>query len=166
MLLARRLVEAGVRFVTVYDGQYNGQDANWDAHANVFDRLKNHLIPPADRAFAALIHDLRVRSLLDETLIVTMGEFGRTPKINAGAGRDHWPYCYTVTLAGGGIRGGTTFGSSDKFGAYPVTDPVTPADLAATLYWRFGLDPAHEIHDLTDRPYKLAEGQPIKTLFQ
>ena len=164
-LLARRLVEAGVRFVTVYDGQYNGQEANWDAHSDVFGRLKNNLIPPADQAFATLISDLSGRGLLEETLVIAMGEFGRTPKINASAGRDHWPHCYSMILAGGGVRGGTIFGSSDKFGAYPDTEPVTPADVAATLYWRFGLDPAHEIHDLTGRPYKLADGQPMQALF-
>ena len=165
-LLARCLVEAGVRFVTVYDGQYNGQEANWDAHSNVFGRLKNDLIPPADQALATLISDLSDRRLLDETLVIAMGEFGRTPKINASAGRDHWPNCYSVILAGGGVQGGSSFGSSDKFGAYPDTDPVTPADLAATLYWRFGLDPAQEIRDLTGRPYKLADGQPIQALFR
>ena len=141
MLLARRLVDAGVRFVTVYDGQHNGQVANWDAHENVFGRLKNDLVPPADQAFAALIDDLVARGLLDETLVIAMGEFGRTPKINGNAGRDHWPHCYSVVFAGGGIRGGTTFGTSDRFGAYPDTEAVTPADLSATLFWRFGIDP-------------------------
>ena len=165
VLLARRLVEAGVRFVTVFDGQHNGQDANWDAHANVFGRLKNDLIPPAAQAFAALIDDMNGSGLLEETLVISMGEFGRTPKINASAGRDHWPNCYSVVLAGGGTTGGITFGSSDKFGAYPDTDAVTPADLAATLFWRFGLDPEHEIRDLTGRPYKLADGKPIRALF-
>ena len=164
-LLARRLVEAGVRFVTVYDGQHNGQEANWDAHSNVFGRLKNDLIPPADQAFATLITDLGDRGLLEETLVIAMGEFGRTPKVNASAGRDHWPHCYSVVLAGGGVQGGFTFGSSDKFGAHPDADPVTPADLAATLFWRFGLDPAREVRDLTNRPYRLADGQPIRALF-
>jgi len=165
VLLARRLVEAGVRFVTVYDGQHNGQLANWDAHESVFPRLKNDLLPPADQAFPALIDDLTGRGLLEETLVIAMGEFGRTPKINGTAGRDHWPHCYSVILAGGGVRGGITFGSSDKLGAYPDTDAVTPADLAATLFWRLGLDPAREIIDLTGRPYKLADGQPIRALF-
>ena len=165
VLLARRLVEAGVRFVTVYDGQHNGQTANWDAHADVFGRLKNDLIPPADQSFAALIDDLSSRGLLEETLVIAMGEFGRTPKINGNAGRDHWPNCYSVVLAGGGIRGGSIFGSSDKLGAYPDSDAVSPADLAATLFWRFGLDPVQEMVDLTGRPYKLAEGQPIRALF-
>jgi hypothetical protein len=165
VLLARRLVEAGVRFITVFDGQYNGQTANWDAHENVFGRLKNDLVPPADQAFAALINDLHSRGLLDETLVIAMGEFGRTPKINGNAGRDHWPHCYSVILAGGGVRGGITLGTSDKFGAYPETDAVTPADLAATLFQRFGLDAAREMNDLTGRPYKLADGQPIRALF-
>ncbi len=165
MLLARRLVESGVRFVTVYDGQYNGQEANWDAHSSVFPRLKDNLLPPADRAFAALIDDLSGRGLLEETLVIAMGEFGRTPKINGTAGRDHWPYCYSVILAGGGVRGGITFGSSDKLGAYPDTDAVTPGDLAATLFWRLGLDPTREMIDLTGRPYKLADGQPIRAIF-
>jgi hypothetical protein len=165
VLLARRLVEAGVRFITVYDGQYNGQTANWDSHENVFGRLKNDLAPPADQSFAALITDLANRGLLEETLVIAMGEFGRTPKINAKAGRDHWPNCYSVVLAGGGVRGGITFGSSDKLGAYPDSDGVSPGDLAATLFWRFGLNPAQDIVDLTGRPYTLAIGRPISTLF-
>ena len=166
VILARRLVEAGVRFVTVYDHSVNGQLANWDAHADVFPRLKNDLIPPADRAFAALIDDLTDRGLLDSTLVVAVGEFGRTPKINGTAGRDHWPYCYSAVLAGGGIRGGTVFGASDKFGAYPDRDPVTPGDLAATLFRRFGLDPQSEIRDLTGRPQPIADGRPIRGLFE
>ncbi len=165
MLLARRLVEAGVRFVTVYDGQHNGQLANWDSHENVFPRHKDDLLPPADRAFASLIDDLSARGLLDDTLVIAMGEFGRTPKVNKTAGRDHWPYCYTIILAGGGVRGGIAYGASDKLGAYPDADAVTPADLAATLFWRLGLDPAREIIDLTGRPYKLADGRPIRAVF-
>jgi hypothetical protein len=165
MLLARRLIEAGVRFVTVYDGQHNGQLANWDSHADNFPRHKDDLLPPADRAFAALIDDLTARGLLDETLVIAMGEFGRTPKINGTAGRDHWPYCYSVILAGGGVRGGIAYGSSDKLGAYPDADAVTPSDLAATLFWRLGLDPAREMIDLTGRPYKLADGRPIRAVF-
>jgi uncharacterized protein (DUF1501 family) len=165
VLLARRLVEAGVRFITVFDGQYNGQTANWDAHENVFGRLKNDLIPPADQAFSALVDDLCCRGLFEQTLVIAMGEFGRTPKINGNSGRDHWPNCYSVVLAGGGVRGGITYGSSDKLGAYPDADPVTPADLAATLFQRFGLDPAQEMNDLTGRPYKLADGQPIQPIF-
>jgi hypothetical protein len=166
MLLARRLVEAGVRFVTVYDHKTNGQLANWDAHEDVFPRHKNDLLPPADRAFAALIDDLTDRGLLGSTLVIALGEFGRTPKINARAGRDHWPFCYSAVLAGGGTRGGRVYGASDKLGAYPDTDGVSPADLAATLFWRFGLDPDTEIQDLAGRPYRLAEGQPLRALFE
>ena len=165
VLLARRLVEAGVRFVTVYDHEINGQLANWDAHADVFPRLKNDLLPPTDRALAALVNDLTARGLLDSTLVIAMGEFGRTPKINPSGGRDHWPNCYSVVMAGGGVAGGRMYGASDKLGAVPDLDGVSPADLAATLFWRFGLDPDSEIRDLTGRPYRLAEGQPIKALF-
>ena len=164
-LLARRLVEAGVRFVTVYDGQYNGQTANWDSHEDIFSRLKNDLAPPADQALAALIDDLTGRGMLEETLVIAMGEFGRTPKVNGNAGRDHWPNCYTVLLAGGGIHGGITFGTSDKLGAYPDTNAVTPADLAATLFWRFGLEITREMIDLMGRRYQLADGQPVRALF-
>ena len=160
LLLARRLVEAGVPFVNVYD--YKQQGKNWDSHAKNFEYLKNHLLPPADQGFAALIEDLDERGLLDTTLVVAVvGEFGRTPKINEGAGRDHWPDCYTAVLAGGGIKGGFVYGSSDRIGAYPETDPVTPADLAATIFTLFGIDPASEIHDPTGRPFRVAEGRPL-----
>ena len=151
--------------MTVYDHQVNGQLANWDAHADVFPRHKDDLLPPADRAFAALIDDLTDRGLLDSTLVIALGEFGRTPKINAQAGRDHWPYCYSAVLAGGGVRGGTVYGASDKIGAYPDRDGVSPGDLAATLLWRFGLDPTTEVLDLSGRPYRLAEGEPLCALF-
>ncbi len=165
LLLARRLVESGVRFVNVNDKIRNGQLENWDSHENNFGRLKNDLLPPADQAFAALIEDLTERGLLESTLVIAMGEFGRTPQINKSGGRDHWPDCYTVVLAGGGVRGGSVYGASDKIGAYPASDPVTPGDLAATLFWRFGLDPAAHIRDLTGRPYRLADGEPIRKLF-
>lgn len=163
LLLARRLVEAGVSFVNVYD--FRVQGANWDTHAGNFDRLKGYLLPPLDQALSALIEDLDQRGLLDSTLVVALGEFGRTPKINATAGRDHWPDCYSAVLAGGGIRGGTVYGASDPIGAYPASDPVTTGDLAATIFWRFGIDPAAEIHDSTNRPYRLAEGEPVQGLF-
>ena len=165
LLLARRLVEAGVRFVNVNDKIHNGQLANWDSHENNFGRLKNDLLPPADQAFSALIEDLASRSLLDSTLVIALAEFGRSPKINKAAGRDHWPDCYSIVLAGGGITGGAVYGSSDHFGAYPANDPVGPGDLAATIFWLFGLDPATELRDFNDRPYRLAEGDPIRRLF-
>jgi hypothetical protein len=163
LLLARRLVEGGVNFVAAYDGQTNGQDANWDSHEKLFSRHRE-LIPPSDQAFSALIEDLTERGLLESTLVVAMGEFGRTPKINKSAGRDHWPDCYTAVLAGGGVRGGQVYGASDKIGAYPARDPVTPADLAATIFWQFGIDPDTEVRDQTARPYRLAEGQPLVSL--
>lgn len=163
VLLARRLVEAGVPFVNVYDFRQQGQ--NWDSHANNFAEHKDRLLPPADKSYAALIEDLDDRGLLDSTLVVALGEFGRTPKINGNAGRDHWPDCYSITVAGGGVRGGTIFGASDKLGAYPVLHPVTPADLAATIYWRFGLDPHTIIQDQIGRPHRLADGKPITSLF-
>ena len=165
MLLARRLVQAGVRFVNVNDKVRNGQLANWDSHQNNFGRLKDDLLPPADQALAALIDDLDAHGLLASTLVIALAEFGRTPRINKDAGRDHWPDCFSIVLAGGGVQGGAVYGASDRFGAYPAADPVTPGDLAATLYWRFGLDPATEVRDLTGRPYPLATGQPLRRLF-
>jgi hypothetical protein len=163
LLLARRLVEAGVPFVNVYDFKQQGQ--NWDSHTKNFEQHRDFLLPPADQALSVLIDDLDQRGLLDTTLVVGLGEFGRTPKINGVAGRDHWPDCYSVVLAGGGVKGGYVHGASDKFGAYPDRDGVTPADLAATIFWRFGLDPASEIHDELGRPYPIAEGKPIRDLF-
>jgi hypothetical protein len=163
LLLARRLVEAGVPFVNVYDFKQQGQ--NWDAHFKCANQHKTHLLPQADQALSALIEDLDARGLLDSTLVVAMGEFGRTPQINRDGGRDHWPDCYTVLLAGGGVHGGAVYGSSDRIGAYPATEPVTPGDLAATIYWRFGIDAATEIHDRTGRPHRLATGDPLRPLF-
>lgn len=163
LLMARRLVEAGVPFVNVHD--FRQQGVNWDSHANVFGKNRDYLLPPADQALAALIEDLDERELLDSTLVVAMGEFGRSPKINKEAGRDHWPDCYSAVLAGGGVQGGSVYGSSDKLGAYPDLDPTTPGDLAATIFWRFGIDPASEIRDATGRPYKVADGTPLRRLF-
>ncbi len=164
LLLARRLVEAGVPFVNVYDFKQQGQ--NWDAHFKVFNQHKAHLLPAADQGLSALVEDLDQRGLLETTLVVALGEFGRTPRINKDGGRDHWPDCYSAVFAGGGVRGGFVWGASDKIGAYPASDPVTPADVAATIYWRFGIDPATEVHDAGGRPYKLSEGQPLRKLFR
>lgn len=164
LLLARRLVEGGVNFVTVYDGQHNGQEANWDSHQNIFARHRQ-LLPFADQAFSAFVDDLHQRGLLDSTLIVALGEFGRTPRINSSGGRDHWPDCFTAVLAGGGVTGGSVYGASDRIGAYPAVDPVTPADLTATILWRFGIDSGLEVRDQTDRPFRLAEGTPLTRLF-
>jgi hypothetical protein len=165
LLLARRLVEAGVRMVNVNDKIHNGQLANWDSHENNFNRLKDDLLPTADQAFSALIEDLDARGLLASTLVIALAEFGRTPRINHLAGRDHWPDCYSIVLAGGGVRGGAVYGASDRQGAFPTSDPVTPGDVAATLFWRFGIRPETEIRDLTGRPYRVADGTPICKLF-
>ena len=163
LLVARRLVEAGVPFVTVNDYRQQGQ--NWDAHAKCASQHKNHLLPIADRSLTALVRDLDARGLLDSTLVVAMGEFGRTPKINSAAGRDHWSHCYTVLFAGGGVQGGAVHGASDRFGAHPDRDGVTPGDLAATIYWRFGIDHAAEIHDPLGRPWRIATGEPVRGIF-
>jgi hypothetical protein len=163
LLLARRLVEAGVPFVNVYDFKQQGQ--NWDAHFKCAHQHKEHLLPLADQSLSALIEDLDARGLLDSTLVVAMGEFGRTPKINGDGGRDHWPHCYTALLAGGGVKGGAVYGASDRIGAYPAADPVTPGDLAATIFQRFGLDPATEVKDTAGQPHRLAAGEPIGKLF-
>jgi uncharacterized protein (DUF1501 family) len=163
VLLARRLVEAGVRIVNVNVGDQQNE-WYWDDHKNNFAGHKKKLAP-FDQAFSALVEDLHDRGLLDSTLVMTLGEFGRTPKINADAGRDHWPDCYSAVLAGGGVNAGQIYGASDRAGAYPVSDPVGPADLAATLFSRFHLDPATEIYDRTGRPFRLAEGKPISGLF-
>ncbi len=159
LLLARRMVEAGVPFVNVYDFKQQGQ--NWDSHADGFRQLKDHLLPAFDRGLSALIEDLAERGLLDSTLVVSVGEFGRTPKVNGSGGRDHWPFCYTALLAGGGVRGGVVHGSSDATGAYPDEHPVTPGDLCATVLERFGLSSTQQVHDATGRPWPAADGLPI-----
>jgi hypothetical protein len=161
LLLARRLVESGVRFVNVNDKITNGQLANWDSHQDNFPRLKDDLLPPADQAFSALIEDLEARGLLESTLVVALAEFGRTPRVNASGGRDHWPDCYSILLAGGGFPGGAVHGASDKLGAYPDADPVTPGDLAATIFAAFGIDPETLVHDALGRPYPVAAGRPL-----
>ncbi|MGE0374169.1 MAG: DUF1501 domain-containing protein [Planctomycetaceae bacterium] len=166
-LLARRLIESGVRFVTLCTGRRIEQ--TWDGHRQHFDLLRKSILPYFDRAFSTLLADMHDRGLLEETLVVVMGEFGRTPKIgqvtsSAGAtsaGRDHWPHCYTVMLGGAGIRGGYVHGSSDKEAAYPASNPVTPEDIAATIYHALGIDPSTTITDPLNRPHHLALGNPI-----
>lgn len=168
-LLARRLVEAGTRFVTVYFSSGIGGKGSegWDTHQDNFTDLKNRLLPVTDQTVPTLIEDLRSRGLLDETLVIWMGEFGRGPKIGDrdGKGRNHWPECYTVMMAGGGVTGGAIFGASDPHGAYPSADPVRPDDIAATLYWALGIDPATEVYDTQHRPLPITNGQPISALF-
>jgi hypothetical protein len=160
-LLARRLVEAGVRFVTTV----NGPSIIWDTHKNNFRLLKTRLVPPMEQAFAALLDDLADRGLLENTLVIWMGDFGRTPRINKDAGRDHWPQCYSVVLAGGGIRGGQVYGESDRHGAFPRTNPVSPADIHATVFTALGYDPhAITYQSPEGRPFPLSEGTAIREL--
>jgi uncharacterized protein (DUF1501 family) len=162
-LLARRLVEAGIALVSVY-WHYEGPSDSpvWDTHENNFRHLRERLGPPADRAVAALMRDLAERGLLDETLVVCMGEFGRTPKVNAKGGRDHWPAVQSLLLAGGGIRGGSVFGASDRYGAYPADKPTTPAAVAATILHLLGVPGDLEIRDRSNRPIPTCLGTPIQ----
>jgi hypothetical protein len=170
LLLTRRLIEAGVRVVTVCTGAR--YDQAWDTHRHHFPLLKRSILPMFDRGFSALLEDLHQRGLLEETLVVAMGEFGRTPRVgqitsSAGAdkgGRDHWPHCYTVLFAGGGLPGGAIYGASDAHAAYPARDPVTPQDVTATVYRALGIDPSTIIRDPLDRPHFLSTGTPIRAL--
>ena len=172
-LLARRLIEAGVPFVTVYSPVQRIEGVSWDTHRNNFPLLKDTLLPPADRSFSALLEDMDQRGLLKETLVIWMGEFGRTPKVgytqsnntNNVTGRDHHPHCYTILLAGAGVQAGTYFGKSDKDGWYPSERPVHTGDLGATIYDAFGIDPHQDIHDRLGRPHRLIEGSPVGGLF-
>jgi hypothetical protein len=168
-LLARRLVEAGCKFVNVYFsnsiGGGAGKSGGWDTHGfrgNPMNPiLKNYLLPTADQTLPTLLEDLDERGLLDTTLVLWMGEFGRTPRINNTAGRDHWPNCYTALLAGGGVKRGYVHGGSDRSGAYPTGDVVRPEDLAATVFALLGIDPTMEIHDALNRPFPAAKGDPV-----
>ena len=158
-LLARRLVEGGVRFVTI-----NAARAIWDTHSDNFNRCEKVLLPEFDAAFATLMDDLHQRGLLESTLVVVSGEFGRTPKVNPNAGRDHWPQVFSVVLAGAGIRGGQVYGSSDAVGGEPKDNPVSMEDLTATIYDQLGIDPDMEYLTPTNRPVRLANrGKPIRT---
>jgi hypothetical protein len=165
-LLARRLIEAGTRLVHInwvrHDNGPGGQ--GYDSHRNHLEWSRTELMPPTDAAFTSLVEDLAERGLLDETLVIMMGEFGRTPRFNSAGGRDHWPNCFSLVLAGGGIRGGQVLGSSDRGGAYPTSNPVSPQDLMATLYDRLGVDPHTIVHDVQQRPHALVEGTPLGML--
>jgi hypothetical protein len=166
-LLARRLIEAGVRLVHVnwvrHDNGPGGQ--GYDSHRDHLNWARTELLPPTDRAFAALVQDLAERNMLNETLIVVMGEFGRTPRFNVNGGRDHWPNCFSIMLAGGGIHGGQVIGASDRIGALPSTNPVHPQDLTATLYELMGIDPHTTIYDQQSRPLPLVEGEPLRGIY-
>jgi hypothetical protein len=163
VLLARRLIEAGTRVACV--SWAPDANATWDTHGNNFPALKHTLLPQLDAAVATLLRDLAERGLLRLTLVVVMGEFGRSPKVNAAAGRDHWNYCYGLLLAGGGIKAGVVHGSSDRIGARPSSNPVTPADVVATIYHCLGIASDLELQDRLGRPFQLVPwGSPIREL--
>jgi hypothetical protein len=164
VLLARRLVEHGVQLVNV--NWHNDGKAFWDTHGDNFNRHQNELIPPADQALTALLTDLSDRGLLDETIVAWVGEFGRRPQISEGTnGREHWPYCYSGLLAGGGIAGGAIYGSSDRHAAYPASNAVSPQDYAATILHALGIPPSLVLADPAGRPHQAYAGKPIEALF-
>jgi uncharacterized protein (DUF1501 family) len=178
VLMARRLVEAGVPFVTVFSKEDPKLDAlcksggSWDTHGNNFNCLRDHLLPEFDRYYSALLEDLHERGLLESTLVLINSEMGRAPKIGdvrsggtKGAGRDHWTHCMSVLFAGGGIKGGQTYGTSDKVAAYPNEKAVAPEDIAKTVYHAMGIDDLEAV-DREGRPFNLMpEGAPIRELF-
>ena len=162
-LMARRLIEAGVRFTTVHYDCVDGY--SWDSHRNS-DDVKQHLLPTFDQGCSALLEDLDERGLLDETLVVAIGEMGRTPKANNVWGRDHWSTCFPALIAGAGIRGGSVYGKTDSHAAYPEEKPVSPEDLAKTIYWALGIDPEMMLTDREGRPHLIVEsGRPVTELF-
>ena len=161
-LLARRLAEAGVPVVNVH--YCRTPTGSWDTHAKHFTQMKESLCPTFDQAFAALVTDLDERGLLDRTLVVANAEFGRTPKVNGGAGRDHWPFVYSIALAGGGVGRGVVYGSSDKAAAFPASHPHDPRDVAATVYHLLGVPADTVVRDQASRPHQLVIGQKIDGL--
>lgn len=162
-VLARRLIEAGVPMVNV--SYCHTPSGSWDTHSDNFNKMKKSLAPTLDAALHGLFNDLKERGLLDEVLVVVNAEFGRTPAINARAGRDHWPWVYSLALAGAGIRPGTIYGASDNAAAYPAESPRTQADFAATLYHLLGIAADTILHDQTNRPHQLVIGQPVAEVF-
>ncbi|NBO92544.1 MAG: DUF1501 domain-containing protein, partial [Planctomycetia bacterium] len=165
-LLARRLAEAGAKFINVYFSRsIGGCTGGWDTHGfgdkPMYPILDKYLLPMLDQTLPTLIEDLEARGLLDTTLIVWVGEFGRTPRINKLAGRDHWPQCYPALLCGAGVKRGHVFGASDRLGAYPDSDPVRPEDLSATMFHLLGLRPETEVRDALNRPLPISPGQVI-----
>lgn len=159
-LLARRLVAAGVRFVTLSNGYYK-----WDHHAKVFENLGDRYLPELDAALATLLEDLHSRGMLDTTLVIATGEFGRTPEINVNAGRDHWPNVFSILVAGAGVPGGQVFGSSDTDGMYVRDQPVEIPDLVASIYKKVGVEFSKEYVTNIGRPFRIGEGKPLPFLF-
>ena len=181
-LLARRLAEAGVPWTTVFfNHNIRGQDSHvgetdhygWDTHNDIFQDLRDHLLPRFDRTFSALIEDLDQRGMLDDTLVVCMGEFGRAPVVaveknfagRGAPGRKHWAGCYSVVLAGAGVGRGGVYGGSDRHAAYPADRPVSPGELAATMFHALGIDADTHYHDLNDRPVRMTTGEPVLGVF-
>jgi len=168
-LLARRLVEAGAKFVTVYfSDSIGGQSTvsgGWDTHGfnntRMYPIIEKYHLPITEQTLPTLLTDLDERGLLETTLVVWVGEFGRTPKINENVSRDHWPQCYTALLAGGGVKRGFVHGESDKYSMYPARDPVRPDDLTATIYHLLGIDPHTEVHNAANRPLRITDGEPV-----
>lgn len=160
LLMARRLVEAGVTYITVHtESKGNG---HWDTHSNNFNMLQNLRLPFVDRSLTALLQDLKDRGLWASTLVVMMGDMGRSPKVNKSAGRDHWPQCGFCFLAGGGVKSGFVLGTSDAQAAYPKDRPVSPGDICATIYHLLGIDPSTMVPDSTNRPHSITHGgQPV-----
>jgi hypothetical protein len=170
-LLARRLVEAGVRFVTINTFITVFDEITWDIHGSKpftsIQGMRDIVAPMYDQGYSALLEDLFQRGMLDNTLLCNLAEFGRTPKVNPAGGRDHWPQCWTVYFAGGGVKGGRVVGKSDEIGAYPVERPVNPAEIVATIYQSLGLDLTTELPGPSGRPFPLVNygTQPIRELF-
>ena len=162
--MARRLAEAGVPVLNVH--YCLTPQGSWDTHDRHASQMKDSLCPTFDRAFAGLVEDLDQRGLLGQTLVLATAEFGRTPRVNCSAGRDHWPWVYSVAMAGGGTRAGTVYGASDGIAAHPTANPHDPRDLAATVYHLLGVAADTVVHDQTGRPHTLVVGQPIRGLLQ
>jgi Protein of unknown function (DUF1501) len=163
VLLARRLIESGTRVACI--SWAPDANATWDTHGNNFVNLKKNLLPQLDAAVSSLLTDLAERGMLERTIVAVMGEFGRSPKVNAAAGRDHWNFCYSLMLAGGGFKGGNVYGASDKIGGRPSRNPVTPGDIVATMYTNLGIDPNLELMDRLGRPFVLVPwGIPLREL--
>ncbi len=161
LLMARRLVEAGVPIVQANMGRVQ----NWDNHSKIFDTLKDRLLSPLDAGVSALLEDLHARGLMEETMVVMFGEFGRTPKVNKDAGRDHWGRAFFALFAGGGVKGGQVIGKTDKIGSDPLSQPYSPMDLGATIYQAIGVDFEAEVRDRQGRPVRLNTGSPIEAIY-
>ena len=164
ILLGRRLVEAGVQLVHV--NWIRILEQGWDTHNDNFNALKNNLLPPTDRALSALFEDVELRGLLDDTLVIVMGEFGRSPQITrSNSGREHWPFVFTLLMAGAGIPGGRLYGSSDRIGGQVRDGRITPSQFAATIYHALGVDPASQVTTMIDRPWQICDGEPVLDLW-